>query len=477
MATYTIGTAGTSGYYNNRGANLAPYNYGTKITVPNGKCWLVTDVTIQLASNSGTKNVYGHIWNAAGTDYWQGSAVSVAADTSPTFTAYNLGDPGSTKLLNNISGANDYWYVGFSKAAADSINWDVTGATGVSTGTATGDTVNGDLDNFTPTASLARCLVGKFTYTEVTAPAAPTLTATPGNGQVSLSWTAPSNGGVAISGYTLKRGTTALYTGTNTSFTETGLSNGTSYTYTVTATNGVGTGSAGSASATPRTVPSAPTVSITRGSGSVEVTWSAGSNGGSSINATYYAINEGSATAAPASPFTLSGLTNGTPVTITMYHTNAAGTGATGTSNTVTPYGIPFAPTITSITPTANSLSVAFTAGSNNGSTITNYKYSLNGGSTFTARSPAAITSPLEITGLTSNTPYEVQIRAVNAAGDGTPTATTSATTLGGRVSISDGAGNWNPVQIAQYTGTIWDSNSVLVYISNGDDTWHLANG
>jgi hypothetical protein len=160
-----------------------------------------------------------------------------------------------------------------------------------------------------------------------------------------------------------------------------------------------------------------------------------------------------------------------------MYQTNAAGTGATGTSNTVTPYGVPLASTINSITPTVNSLSVAFIPGGNNGSSITNYKYSLNGGSTFTTRSPAATTSPLVITGLSSNTAYPVQIRAINAAGDGTPSATTSATTLGGRVSISDGNGNWNPVQIAQYTGTTWDSNTVLVYISNGDDTWHLANG
>jgi hypothetical protein len=282
MATYTIGTSG-GGYYNSRGANLSPYNYGTAITVTNGQCWLVTDVSIQMAGNGSTQTVYGHIWNSAGTDYWQGSGVAIASDTVAPFTAKNLGDPGASYLLNNISGANDTWYVGFSKNAADSINWDAENAT---TGTATGNTAHGNLTDFSPTASLARKLCGTFTYTSVTAPGTPTLTATPGNAQVALSWTAPANGGVAISGYTLKRGTTTIYTGTNTSFTDTSLTNGTAYSYTVFATNGVGNSSTGSASATPRTIPTAPTsfAADTATFGQITLSWALpSSNGGSAI--------------------------------------------------------------------------------------------------------------------------------------------------------------------------------------------------
>jgi large repetitive protein len=668
MPTYTLGTAGTSRYNNIRGVNLPPYNFGTKITVPDGKCWLITDVSIQVAGEGASTNVRGHIWTGSGSDYWEGADVAIASDTTAPVSSKNLGDPGPTKLLNNISGNNDSWYVGFGKTAGSKVNWDVEGATG--TGTATGGVVHGNLTDFSPSeVKLARKIAGTFTYTEVTAPSAPVLTATGGNGEVALSWTAPANGGVAINGYTLKRGSTTLYSGTARTFTETGLANDTSYTYTVTANNNVGTSSADSASATtwnvpaapvltattvsssqidlswttPATngsaldayvlqvsstsatagfdtvfsdselplsttyshtglskystywyrvlasngvgnsaystaesattsatvpgvptgltatpsftsvalnwtapadtggiglnlatdyivkrgvttlgftgsgtsftdtglsldtsytytvaavnsigtgsytagvsattldVPSAPTVSIVRGSGSVVVTWSAGSNGRSPVIATYYRVNGGTLTEATSSPFTISGLANGTPVTITMYQTNAGGNGDIGTSNTVTPYGIPFAPTVNSITPTVNSLSVAFTPGSNNGDSITNYKYSVNGGSTFTTRSPAAATSPLVIPGLSPNTPYGVRIRAVNAAGDGTQTATTSVTTLGGRVGISDGNGNWNSVQIAKHTDTQWEAvPSVLVYISNGDDTWHLANG
>ncbi|XID96169.1 cellulose binding domain-containing protein [Paenibacillaceae bacterium WGS1546] len=87
-------------------------------------------------------------------------------------------------------------------------------------------------------------------------PAAPTgLTATAGNAQVALSWTASSG----ATSYTVKRATTSggPYTNvatnvTATSYTNMGLTNGTTYYYVVSATNSAGT-SANSAqvSATP----------------------------------------------------------------------------------------------------------------------------------------------------------------------------------------------------------------------------------
>jgi PKD repeat protein len=100
------------------------------------------------------------------------------------------------------------------------------------------------------------------------APGAPTsVAATPGNGQVSLSWAAPSsNGGSAITSYKVYRGTasgseTLLTTGGCSglgavlSCTDTGLTNGQAYFYKVAATNSVGTGAQSSeVSATP-TVP------------------------------------------------------------------------------------------------------------------------------------------------------------------------------------------------------------------------------
>ena len=88
-----------------------------------------------------------------------------------------------------------------------------------------------------------------------TPPGPPTgLTGSPGNGQVSLSWTAPANnGGVEISGYRVYRGTTSggetpVTTGgcsglaAVTSCTDTGLTNGQRYFYQVSAVNAVGEG-------------------------------------------------------------------------------------------------------------------------------------------------------------------------------------------------------------------------------------------
>ena len=89
----------------------------------------------------------------------------------------------------------------------------------------------------------------------------------------------------------------------------------------------------------------------------------------------------------------------------------------------------PAAPTITSITANDTQLSVAFTAGSDGNSAITNYEYSTDGGSSWTTRSPVATTSPIVISGLTNSTAYNVQLRAVNAVGLGTATATTVGTT------------------------------------------------
>jgi predicted phage tail protein len=65
-------------------------------------------------------------------------------------------------------------------------------------------------------------------------------------------------------------------------------------------------------------------------------------------------------------------------------------------------------------------LSVAFTApSSNGGAAISNYKYSLDNGATWIARSPTSTSSPLVITGLTNGTSYQVKVLAINSQGDG----------------------------------------------------------
>jgi hypothetical protein len=101
----------------------------------------------------------------------------------------------------------------------------------------------------------------------------------------------------------------------------------------------------------------------------------------------------------------------------------------------------PAAPSIDSISATSTQLSVNFTAGSNNGSAITNYEYSTNNGANWTTRSPVATSSPIVITSLTNGQSYPVRIRAVNAAGSGDSSTavngTPTAVVVGGGSNIS----------------------------------------
>jgi Domain of unknown function (DUF4082)/Fibronectin type III domain/Bacterial Ig domain len=197
------------------------------------------------------------------------------------------------------------------------------------------------------------------TPTGPTAPGAPTaVTATAGNGSATVSWTAPGNGGSAITSYTVtpyvgstaQTPTVVMGSPPATSTTLPGLVNGTTYTFTVSATNAIGTGPASAASnavtPTAPTAPGAPTgVTATAGNGSATVSWTApGSNGGSAI--TSYTVTPfiGSTAQAPvtvnapATSTTVNGLTNGTSYTFTVSATNAVGTGpASAASNAVTP--------------------------------------------------------------------------------------------------------------------------------------------
>ena len=88
--------------------------------------------------------------------------------------------------------------------------------------------------------------VAKLTQTETAPPAAPTgVSATPGNGQALVSWTAPADdGGSPITGYTVTSSPdfkTCTTSGATTCIV-TGLTAGRTYSFTVTAHNGVGTG-------------------------------------------------------------------------------------------------------------------------------------------------------------------------------------------------------------------------------------------
>ena len=126
---------------------------------------------------------------------------------------------------------------------------------------------------------------------------------------------------------------------------------------------------------------------------------------------------------------------------VVLITSNASNIGGASAGGSVNLFSVPFyladvagAPTIGTVTAGAAKLTVAFTApSSNGGSSITNYEYSTNNGTTWKAFSPADTSTPLVITKLSNssnklvkNATYKVKIRAVNSAGGGAASAVKS---------------------------------------------------
>lgn len=197
------------------------------------------------------------------------------------------------------------------------------------------------------------------------APPAPTsLTATPGNAQASLSWSAPTVlAQTPITDYIVQYSansgsswtTFSDGTSTSTSATVTGLTNSTAYVFRVAAANGAGTGAytAASASVTPIDVPAAPTsLTATAGNEQVSLTWTAPAVLTQTITdyvvqyktvaaSTWTTFSDGVSTTTSA---TITGLTSGVAYLARVAAVNPSGTGAFATSSEFTPTGTPTDP-------------------------------------------------------------------------------------------------------------------------------------
>ncbi|HEX8004658.1 MAG TPA: fibronectin type III domain-containing protein [Mycobacteriales bacterium] len=266
--------------------------------------------------------------------------------------------------------------------------------------------------------------------TAASAPGAPTgVTASPGEGKATVSWTAPAaDNGSAITGYTITAspgGATESVNGTTLTKEFGGLTNGTAYKFTVKATNAVGTSpaSAESAPVTPFTVPDAPTgVTGTPADGAVNVSWTAPSfNGGSAITGYTVTASPGNATKSvdgTATTAMVTGLTNGTAYTFTVKATNDRGaSAASAPSAAITPYTVPGAPTTVQGTPGDGQVTVTWEApASTGGSPITEYVVTATPGGT-QKKTADGSTLNLVFDGLTNGTAYTFTVGATNAAG------------------------------------------------------------
>jgi uncharacterized repeat protein (TIGR03803 family) len=266
-----------------------------------------------------------------------------------------------------------------------------------------------------------------FSMVSRTVPGPPeNVTATAGNAQATVSFTAPtSNGGSAITGYTVisnpPGGTDANAGSLLTTHTVKGLTNGTSYTFTVTATNAIGTGPASGPSnpVTPGILPGAPkNVTATAGNGTAKVSFKLPTNATGPITGCTVTSNPGGIIATGVgSPINVTGLTDGTAYTFTVTATNAIGTGpASSPSKAVTPVGPPGAPTILNVTGGNEEATVSFAAPSLTGGTpITSFTVTSNPGEKKASGKGSSVT----VKGLTNGTSYTFTITATNKAGSG----------------------------------------------------------
>ena len=364
---------------------------------------------------------------------------------TPTGLAATAGDAQVALTWNASAGATSYQILRSGTQIGTSTSPSYTD-TGLTNGTAYSYTVKAVINGSATTASTS------VSATPVAAaPTAPTgLTATVGSAQIGLTWTAPAG----ADKYSVYRNGTLLASVTTASYTDTGLTNGTTYSYYVVAfkQNSVASSASATITATPVAAkPSTPTgVTATAGNAQVVVSWTAVSG------ATSYSVyRNGTLVGSPtAATYTDTGLTNGTTYTYTVTANNTGGASTASTGVTATPQvPAPGVPTGLAATAGVGQVTVTWTAVS--GAT----SYQLYRGTTL-------VTSPTTTsyvdTSLTAGTAVSYTVKAVNAGGASAASAAVSATpTLAAPTGLAATAGN---AQVALTWTAVTGATSYNVY-------------
>ncbi len=289
-------------------------------------------------------------------------------------------------------------------------------------------------------------------------PGAPTNVAgAAGDRQVVVTWTVPAFAGTQpITDYHVEYSSDAGLNwtrfpdgvGTGTTATVTGLTNGTAYLFRVRAVNVRGNGAwAQSVAVRPLTVASAVTnLTGQPGDRRVTLSWVApGDTGGSPVT-DYVVQYRTHATLQSWQPFTdgvsaatqatVTGLENGTSYRFRVAAVTAAGTSTNWTVLAdITPATVPGIPTGVVVEPADGRVALVWSAPHNGGAVITDYlvEYRTNvAGSVWQVFGDGVSTiTSTTVTGLTNGTAYLFRVRAVNAIGQGQPSAESSAATPG----------------------------------------------
>jgi fibronectin type 3 domain-containing protein len=276
-------------------------------------------------------------------------------------------------------------------------------------------------------------LFSAYDVTPVTAPLAPALSASATASAINLGWTVPSDGGSAISGYQVLRGTSpsaesvlTTLPATATSYVDSTATPGTAYYYRVAALNSIGTGDpSNEVSSTLSTTPAAPTASAADGNGKVALAWSAPANGGSPITGyrIYRGLAPGTETAyasvGAVTSYADSAVTVGTTYYYTVAATNAVGTGSPSPETAATPTTVPSAATLTG-TAGKSQVSLSWTTPASGGAPITGWAIyrGTSSGAEQLVQTISSGTSYVDNT-VTGGTTYYYEVAAINRNGTG----------------------------------------------------------
>jgi titin len=317
------------------------------------------------------------------------------------------------------------------------------------------------------------------TATPTTAPSVPTnVSATVKNTTATIRWTASKGWGRDVS-YIVSDGTGAECRTAALYCQIAGLTYGEARTFTVVALSdaGISGTSVPSNTVTAAAAPAAPgSLQAVAGKQLVVLSWAAATTNGAAI--TQYLVSDGAGhtCSTTALTCTVTGLTGGTAYTFKVNATNSVGDSPWSKTATATPAAPPSAPLLTLLTPGDAKFLVNFEPPAGNGSAVSAYYYSFDGGASKVLADWTAGKKFFTVTGLTNGTNYSFQMAASNAVGLGVWTTVTSVMplTTPGAPTLTTAIASTNSIALTFQAPTSTGGSPITSYLYSldGGTTW-----